>query len=81
MSNFNFVDSFKKAAESVKRSTRCSEHGESPTYQIIKTSKGANAKWTCCCDNLKDKVEKKFADECARFIGDDITKSITDIFK
>lgn len=81
MSNFNFSDSIKKAAEEIKRNTCCAQHGKAPDYKLIKTTKGVNVQWSFCCDAQKQVVEKKFTDTATNQLGDDIADSLQDIFR
>ena len=69
MSQFDFKDAITKAAQVVKQSSRCTDHGKSPDFTIIKTSKGANVKWNFCCDKLSAIVQQKFKAESGKHVA------------
>ncbi len=71
----------RKAADNVKRTTRCPEHGEQPDYQLKFADGKAGAVWTCCCNKLEENVVKKFEDELTNEVGNYIQNSLQNIFK
>lgn len=77
----DFKDTLKSAAENVKRTTRCPEHGEQPSYEIRVFNDNSGVTWSFCCDKFKNIVVKKFEDELTNEVGNTIEKSLSDIFK
>lgn len=77
----DFKDAIRGAADNVKRSARCQEHGEYPNYELTKTSKGVDTKWTFCCDKQKELVTKAFEKEMTKEVGNSVDKALKDIFK
>lgn len=80
MSEFNFDETIRQSAESVKRATLCPLHGKSPEFKLKGTSNGTSVEWSFCCDKLKEKVERKFVDETHEQMADAIARSIADAF-
>ncbi|MES2622570.1 MAG: hypothetical protein V4615_17100 [Bacteroidota bacterium] len=71
MSANNFNESIRQVAETVKQNTRCPQHGIAPDYTLIRTMKGFNVQWSCCCDIQKQTVDKNFAEEIAKHPSSD----------